>query len=379
MHYICLVHVDGLLAGHHAFAGPLVVGRERRVRDANAEARARKVEIGMGLNEARLLADGLQIVDYDADHYRAAAERLWDGLADFSNYTQPMAEDRVFLDLSSHPDPAVLARRILLTHPSARVALAPCRWMAEAALSEAQPYRDITSDPEAFLHASPMDAFLGVETALRDRLKALGYQRIGELLDLKPELFTRQFGKEGAAIYRALRGMDDHHIEPIWPRASVAFHQETEGVTEEEAPIRSVLEALSKRVGEDLMRTDRSGKTIQLSWETEDGRWERRERTFARSAQSPGSVFALAQLLLRPWPTAPMTRMRLRMPHLTTAVRRQTGLGIAANGERAGELESVVSRVAGAFGSQSVQLAATIEEPRRKRLLRVWKDATGWY
>jgi hypothetical protein len=132
-------------------------------------------------------------------------------------------------------------------------------------------------------------------------------------------------------------------------------------------------------VGEELMRTDRSGKTIQLSWETEDGRLERRERTFARSAQSPGSVFALAQLLLRPWPTEPMTRMRLRMPHLTTAVRRQTGLGITANGERAGELESVVSRVAGAFGSQSVQLAAAIEEPRRKRLLRVWKDATGWY
>ena len=111
MHYICLVHIDGLLAGHHAFSGPLVVGRERRVRDANAAARARKVEIGMGLNEGRLLADGLQIVDYDADHYREAAERLWDGLADFSNYTQPMAEDRVFLDLSSHPDPAALARR----------------------------------------------------------------------------------------------------------------------------------------------------------------------------------------------------------------------------------------------------------------------------
>ncbi len=379
MHYICLVHVDGQLAGLHGGEGPLVVVRDRRVRDANPAARAKKIDIDMGLNEARLLADGLQIVEYDPDQYRADAEKLWDRLADFSNYTEPIAEDRVFLDLSSHPDPATLAQRISLMIQDSRVAMAPCRWMAEAALTDARPYRDITGNPEAFLHASVMDQFLGVGGPVRDRLKALGYQRLGELLELKPELFTRQFGREGAAIYRALRGMDDHQIEPIWPRASVAFHQETEGATAEEEPIRLVLEQLSKRVGDELMRTDRSGKVIQLSWETEDGRWERRERTFARSAQSPGSVFALAKLLLNPWPTEPITCLRLRLPHLATAVRRQTGLGVKANGERAGELESVVSRVAGAFGNQSVQLAAAIEEPRRKRLLRVWKDATGWY
>jgi DNA polymerase-4 len=379
MHYIGLIHVDEFFANHHPIDGMLVVTQQRRVLDANTAARLRKIEPGMGLNEARLLGQDLKIVEYDSDRYQEAAHRLWDQVADYSDYVEPVREDQVLVDLSAHPDPRSLAKKIVRQIPCARIALAPCRWMAQAALPEARPYRDVTVAESPFLANLPIRQFLGVPESTRNRLLSLGYERVSELVALPPAAFLKQFGREGLAIYRAIRGQDDTVVAPVWPRGSLSRSLSFDGAVSEEEPIRGGLEKLAREVGTELLNSDQSGKSIQLSFETEPGIWERRERTFARPMQSPASVFALARLLLNPWPAQPIVSMRLRLPQLETATRSQSGLGVMANGERRLELEAVVSRVAGTFGQASVGLARNVEEPRRKRLLRVWKDATGWY
>jgi DNA polymerase-4 len=218
-----------------------------------------------------------------------------------------------------------------------------------------------------------------VPESTRNRLLSLGYERASELVALPPAAFLKQFGREGLAIYRAIRGQDDTVVAPVWPQGSLSRSLSFDGEVSEEEPIRAGLEKLSQEVGTELLDSDQSGKSIQLSFESEPGIWEKRERTFARPMQSPASVFALARLLLNPWPAQPIVTMRLRLPQLETASRSQSGLGVMANGERRHELEAVVSRVAGTFGQASVGLARNVEETRRKRLLRVWKDATGWY
>lgn len=379
MHYIGLIYVDEFLAAHHPCEGPLVVTQQRRVLDANTSARHRKIEPGMGLNEARLLGADLKIVEYDSDRYQDAAHRFWDQVADYSDYVEPIREDQVLLDLTAHPDPRSLAKQIIRQIPQARLALAPCRWMAQAALPDARPYRDVTVAESPFLANLSIRQFLGVPESTRNRLISLGYERVSDLAVLPAEAFLKQFGREGLAIYRAVRGQDDTVILPVWPRGSLSRSMSFEGAVTEEEPIREGLEKLAREVGTELLNSDQSGKSIQLSFETEPGIWEKRERTFARPMQSPASVFALARLLLNPWPAQPIVTLRLRLPQLETASRAQSGLGVMANGERRLELEAVVSRVAGTFGQASVGLARNVEEPRRKRLLRVWKDATGWY
>jgi DNA polymerase-4 len=379
MHYIGLIYVDKFFATHHPCEGPLVVTQHRLVLDANASARQRKIEPGMGLNEARLLGQDLKIVEYDADRYQAAAHRFWDQVANYSDYVEPIREDQVLLDLTAHPNPCSLAKQIIRQIPQARLALAPCRWMVQAALPDARPYRDVTVAESPFLANLSIRQFLGVPESTRNRLISLGYERVSDLAVLPAEAFIKQFGREGLAIYRAVRGQDDTVILPAWPRGSLSRSLSFEGAVTEEEPIREGLERLSREVGTELLNSDQSGKSIQLSFETEPGIWEKRERTFARPMQSPASVFALARLLLNPWPAQPIVTLRLRLPQLETASRAQSGLGVMANGERRLELEAVVSRVAGTFGQASVGLARNVEEPRRKRLLRVWKDATGWY
>ena len=113
MHYIGLIHVDEFFANHHPIDGMLVVTQQRRVLDANAAARLRKIEPGMGLNEARLLGQDLKIVEYDSDRYQVATHRLWDQVADYSDYVEPVREDQVLVDLSAHPDPRSLAKKIV--------------------------------------------------------------------------------------------------------------------------------------------------------------------------------------------------------------------------------------------------------------------------
>ncbi|MEZ0326211.1 MAG: hypothetical protein ACAH95_09910, partial [Fimbriimonas sp.] len=73
----------------------------------------------------------------------------------------------------------------------------------------------------------------------------------------------------------------------------------------------------------------------------------------------------------------PVTSLRILLPNLRKANRKQQKLYVART-DSSDALKSAVGQVQKVYGGEVIKLGSEISLPRRQRVLRAWKDATGW-
>jgi DNA polymerase-4 len=390
MHYILFLELERF----YAAAGSLQVvfrqdpsSKTKLVLDASPEACLRGVTPGMSLIEAKtLLGQEGTYVPWLAENYRTATKTWLDLANEFTDVIEPLDQHQAFLNLSEQRDPDGLARllvqRLETLGYGVRWGGAGSRWVAQTVAEVGDPQGLALIMPRRYVGGLGLARLKTVSPETRRRLSLLGYSRIGELLEVPRTSLQKQFGAEAFEIQRAAMGSGDSHVQALYPERCAQVRMAFAGALSDENLLRDALEILAKRLVQRLQAGDWVAKTIELSFEYEDGVSPIYTRTFTQPlADLPKIRRALE--LVAPWPPAePPTAIKVRMPELERAKRRQADLGIPSNiwddqsTEGHLQIQAAVKRLGQTFGEDSIRPAA-LESPR-KRFIRAFKDACGW-
>ena len=189
---------------------PQVVLRDRRVLDANLPAYERGIVPGMDLPTVRNLASECIRTPWREEDFRERQHQWLDLCVPFSGEIEPIDGHIAAIDLSSHPQPLDIARRLIqLLRDKVSLPLhygvASTKWLARLAAQQDELHRAIRN-PQAFLDPLPIQDLLPVQQAYRDRLATLGYLKIGQLAKVPLEILRGQFGDDALTISLATEG-----------------------------------------------------------------------------------------------------------------------------------------------------------------------------
>jgi nucleotidyltransferase/DNA polymerase involved in DNA repair len=204
---------------------------------------------------------------------------LWESILDALDAVTPLIDDvrpgLLYLDMHGMPgDP----RRWI---EQARTRLAACgvtacigaggnKFIAYAATCKGDGTICAIGAERTFLAPLSLD-LLEIDERVRERLKLLGLEKLGDLARLPHGPFVRRFGSEAAAWHARARGED---VTPFRPRAhKIAIEASVfgEGRVEEEAQLFFALRLILSRICIDLDRCGKRAGAIELVLELEDG------------------------------------------------------------------------------------------------------------
>lgn len=301
------------------------------VHAANAAARARGVEPGMWLTQARVIVAGLHILPADPEGDRAALKDLAIALARrWAPTVAVSGEDGLFIDLTGvshlHGGEEAFAGRLvrLLARLgyTARVAVADTAGAAWA-LARRHPNPVTIVAPTWHVEAiEPLPAAaLRLEEAHVRLLDRLGVDTVAELMRLPRAPLTRRFG--GALVRRLdqATGRAPEPLEPVeTPQRIVVEHRFVEPIATAKA-IEHWLGVLGQSLCEELARAGRGARSVELVADRVDGVPQMLRVGFSRPTRDPGHLLSL--LLRRVEEIAP----GLGLDALTLHVRRSDPLG----------------------------------------------------
>jgi DNA polymerase-4 len=427
------------LSGFYICAGPfaqvshpVVVVKDKAVLDVDAPASERGVKPGMTLREAKAILHEGKFVEWEPDEYRDAQRRWLDVCTEFTDVVEPEEQHTAYLDLSMHPDPEDILRRLIdrvqgsgvisdfrspisdFQSPVLSVGVARVKWLAKAALLCGDTSHLAYRYPRLFLGELPTRLLTPVAHEHRERLCFLGYKRVGEVAEIPLEVLQTQFGEEGLMIHRAAHGGAAEKVRALYPLRCASARFSFESPVESIEVLERGLSDLAQRLSAQLCANDLQGCELLVQAGFEEGPGETWERHFAKPMQSAASVlFGLKLVMDReamdrespdshpgsskasPLPASgeraqgvrggesEATRrrivlLRVQMPNLTRATRKQGNLYTLRSQERFAPAETAFDQMRKTFGTDAVLSAAQMPEARRRRVLKAWKDAIGW-
>ncbi|MCH7476763.1 MAG: hypothetical protein IIA14_01530 [SAR324 cluster bacterium] len=364
----------------------VVVHQDREVLDCNGRARARGVRPGSSLAEAKATLRGeAEFVRYVEGEYIEARDRWLDTCLLFSNGVEHESPASAWIDLSAHPDPGDTAARMaseLWTRHGCPVSLglAPAKWIAKIATQKCDPETTdvaLVRDTLSYLTPLPTALLTPVPRAHRERLVFLGYRRIGDVRRAPLSALVEQFGNDGLLVHEAVHGRLCDRVRPNYPLDSVYESRRFEDGAADRLALEQALRSISAKLADDLQSRDRSATEFHLLFELESGRTLKRVRKLPRPTQGTRSVqAALHYMLSQTEFDERVVAVRATAPQLKRSGAHQLSIE-----HKTSEIESMnraVRNLHAVFGAGSLQRASDVEPPRREKLLRAWKHATGW-
>jgi hypothetical protein len=206
-------------------------------------------------------------------------EREWASVLDALDAVSPLIDDvrpgLLYLDMRGMPGNArgwIAHARAALSRcgVTARIGAGANKFTAYAAARQGDGIVCDIDAERAFLAPLPLE-LLDVDERVRERLRLLGIERLGDLARLPHGAFVRRFGSQAARWHACARGED---TTPFRPRAhAIAIEASTfgEGRVEEEAQLYFALRIILARVCADLERCGKRTGALDLTVELEDG------------------------------------------------------------------------------------------------------------
>jgi nucleotidyltransferase/DNA polymerase involved in DNA repair len=395
MHYILFIRVLGL----HAKAlemhdptlreKPLVIHRDKVVLDVNHVGLQRRISRGMLLSEARCIAGEGTFLGYDPEPFREGREQWLNELMEFSSVIEPKEDNSAWIDLTGHSDPAEIAMRIsgLLERKlelPIEMGSGPAKWIAETLCGLApRELREIALGdgwhrPATVLADLHPKRLLPVDVSDQERLVFLGYSTIGTIASLPLDLLASVFESRALVIHHASHGKLVDLPEPLFPKDCLSATEWFDGGLSDLLQLEAILRDLSQRLGQELASSDRSGSKVRL-----DVAGELRNysfvRSFAKEIDGPVSLFSALKLLMSHPPSEDLFSIQVRI----LGVKKAKGVQARLDGqfgveERTPRTDAALRQLRGAFGNACVLTGSELFEPRRKKLLRLWRDIGGW-
>jgi len=362
---------------------PLVVARDGHVLDATKSAEARGVHPGLTLTQARAISQDCKVKNWDRNDYEAKQKAWLDACIDFTDVIEPHDQHTAWLDLSPHPEPTEVAERLIRkltkkTGLSVRYGAAPTAWLARLAADQDDCGLALR-DPQAFLAPLSVRTLSPVAPEHRERLAFLGYSKVGDVAQLPLEVLKAQFDEAAFAIQGAATGTLTQSVRPLYPEGMIAERLVFEGTVEDTETIREACRTLARRLGDRLSAEGVESGKVRMTLELEDSRTKTLSRIFSKPLRDARTALAALCLLIEPALTAPIAAIRVRVSDLRKVREFQAALLAHSVQERTLRVDAAVRQVRTVFGDRSVRLGKEIELPRRLRVLKEWRHATGWH
>lgn len=384
--YVLFLSLDQFYVRHFAPPGDQTaraVSRGRWIVDATDAARSLGALPGTPLVRARTYLAGQGVIHEWQDALGLAAQREWlDSAAAHCGVIEPLDQHAAWLDLSAHPDPIWVAKRIVADVANAaslplRCGSARVKWLArKAAEVEGTQLTPMTAEE---LGSLPVHELEPVEEKMRERLGFLGCRRIRDVVDLPLSVLTKNFGPHAMAILQAAKGGLVEDVQAVYPPGVLRECVHLDGLTSDASALTAALERLARALGERLQRSALSAVHLSAQIEFEE-QAVCAKRTFRKPVHDVRSVLHALSREVLPIITEPVAAVRIELGELNPAQLVQQHLENARSSPRARQdrVDVALHQMLAAFGDQAIARASELEEPWRVKVLRAWGDALGW-
>ena len=392
MHYILYVSLEGFFVQIKApnRQEPIAILRDDIVLDINPPARQRGISPGMEKRTARAIGHEIQFLTWEEDAYEEAQAKWLDLCTEFTGIIEPEEQNSAYLDLSGHPNPIDVSEKLIRTlAQETRLQVfygsSSSKWIAKLACQVGD-CGTAAIDPAKFLSGLAISKLTPVSQEHRLRLNFLGYRTIGDVLTIPENVMRQQFGTEGIFIRKAAKGDFMVPLSANYPRDSIIETLIFDGAVESLESIDLALKDLARRTAHRLSQKSLQGQELALTIEFENNQRKTLKRRFSKPIHNfPGALSALrilfdeckldgSDLNAERLALSAISALRIALTNLQPRREKQTAL----LGRSKADSTAAVNVVRTVFGDASVQLGGEIAVPRRIKVLREWKNATGW-
>jgi len=314
----CLVPRIGIACEQRArpelVGAPLALVDSDVVQVASMQANAVGVTPGQPLSAAKLLCPSLIVRPYDREAYLAAAEVVWNVVAEETSFVEPVSPEECLFDL----DGVDQARRAVaisqavanVVSTGVRLALAKSRFVSHNAAVNADDGAVIVITEGQELDSTvscPLDLFPELDRANLDKLHKLGLTTVGHLVEVGRRRLPKSLQAVALLLIRRAEGLDSSPILPLWPprseTAKVVFDEEVGDATR----IDEALKHAAVDLGQKLLDKQVVSRQMSLIVQYADGtRQAEVEQMSTPAADGLGLLRAARRLLARLAPPQPI-------------------------------------------------------------------------
>lgn len=322
------------------------------------------------LREAIARCPELAVLEGRPAFYRVQEAAILEALESTAFAVEPGPEGVWFMDVDGlvgcYGTQEAMASAILDSAPRAlgpRLGIAPGKFPALVAARRAGAGRflDVQSrQVEDFLAGQPVE-MLPVPEEMRRRLRLLGIETLGALIELPRSALAAQFGIQGGLAWDLARGEDDSPVRPPERPETVAERAGFEvPLTSREALLVAAEQALGRAL-RDRRMTARAVRQAVLRAETERGACWERTVTFKEALAERDRLWtALRTVLGEAQLPGPVSRLELELTGLVTAQGRQLALAVGQRRLRE-QLEDALRHLKARYGYCPVGRVVEVE------------------
>ncbi len=290
----------------------LVGGGERRgvVAAASYEARPFGARSAMPMAQALRLCPGAIVVRPRRARYEEVSAQVFAIFARFTPLVEGLSLDEAFLDVTSSQrlfgDGEAIARRIRAaileeTGLTASAGVAPSKFVAKIASDVDKPdgltvVRE--ADVEAFLAPLPIERMWGVGPKAAARLRAMGYDTLGDLARADEARLTATLGSWGPTARQLARGIDAREVEPAREAKSLGAEETYDRDLRTRAEIERTLLAHSERVAERLHAQGLAASCVTVKLKYADFTLRTRQLQLPSPVDDASSIYEAVRGLL---------------------------------------------------------------------------------
>ena len=296
--------------------------KERRgiIVTSSYEARAQGIYTTMNVGEAKRKCPDLILIPPDFAKYREASAAMFAILRTYTHLVEPVSIDEGYLDVTERSKtihPLELAQemqqRILreLDLPCS-IGIAPNKFLAKTASDMKKPLGiTVLRKREIAALLWPLDVIEmhGVGESTAKKLNSIGIKTIGDLAKADERKLQKEFGKNGARLYKRANGEDAREVDPnaIFDTKSVGNSTTLPRDETEYYILKETFEKLSRSVSERLKVKYLAGTTISIQIRNFEWQNQTRSKTVKNAVQHADDIFDIAwKLFLQHWDETPV-------------------------------------------------------------------------
>jgi DNA polymerase-4 len=347
---------------------PVIVGgRSRRgvVLAASYEVRPLGVRSAMPMAEALRLAPRAIVVPPHRERYEEASAQILGVLRRYTPLVEPLSLDEAFLDVTASTSLFGTGRSIAAAikddirkqlELTASAGIAPSKFVAKVASDLRKPDGLVVVEPgeaASFLAPLPIERMWGLGPKTAPKMRALGYQTLGDLAKADENALRRALGGWGTEVARLARGLDDRDVIADGRARSIGAEQTYENdLVGVQAVGQSLLEH-SARIARRLVRADLGACCVAVKVKYADFTIRSRRTTFPEAIQATDVIHREAVALLE---RVPLENRRVRLTGVSVSglveMAAARTLFPDAGEERKRAIERVTARIADRFDDE---------------------------
>ncbi len=353
------------------------------VLSATYPAREYGVRSAMPMTRARRLCPHAVVVMPDFDEVAQVSSAVMETFRSVTPKVEALSMDEAFLDVSGSlrrfGSPTEIGEYLRVrVHDEQRitcsVGIAETTQLAKLASRRAKPDGLVVVPRDcvvAFLHPLAVEELWGVGEKTAGQLHQLGLRTVGDIAHTSLDVLRRALGTgPGSRLHALAWGQDDREVVtrrgPDEPEHSIGHSETFHRDTDDPSIILRELLRLSTKAAARMRTADMVGRTITLTVRFSDFTTITRSRTLRDHTNQTPEIYATAADL---YAGLGLERARIRLVGVrveglvdATRATRQLVLGQRPYGWE--DAERAVDRVAGRFGTSTVQPATLIQTTR---------------